>query len=446
MLRKFHYAWVVVVVTFVALLTSAGVRTAPSVIIKPLEAEYGWSRASISLAVAVSLFAFGFGAPLGGSLIDRFGPRRVMVGGLALITVGLLPLLGLTDLWQLHILWGLVVGIGTGAVAGTLGATVAPRWFNQHRGLVVGLFGAASAAGQLIFVPSLLALATSANWWTALWKHAAGGQLNHTIVTLVAPAAYGWRMVILLLAIATLVALVAALIFMRDRPEDAGTQAVGTATASATRSDARFTPLREAVRTRDFWLLAGSFFVCGYTTNGLIGTHLLPHTLEHGFVEGDIAGALAVMGVLNIFGTLASGWLSERYDNRKLLATYYGFRALSLAALPFILEMRGMLLFAVVYGLDWVATVPPTINLTGQRFGRGSMGTIYGWIFCSHMIGAGVASYAGGFFRDLLGDYHLIFISAAVMGVIAVALSLSLPAPKWMRALAEAPAAAGTAV
>lgn len=437
---KFHYAWVVVIITFVALLTAAGVRTAPSVIIKPLEAEFGWSRASISLAVAVSLFAFGFGAPLGGSLIDRFGPRRVMLGGLALIAVGLLPLLGLTDLWQLHILWGLIVGVGTGAVSGTLGATVAPRWFNQHRGLVIGLFGAASAAGQLIFVPSLLALVTSANWWTMLWRQAAGGQLNHTTLTLIAPAAYGWRMVMLALTLAIVGALLAAILLMRDRPEEVGAKPVGEATPTNTRSDARFTPLRDALRTRDFWLLAASFFVCGYTTNGLIGTHLLPHTLEHGFVEGDIAGALAVMGVLNIAGTLFSGWLSERYDNRKLLATYYGFRALSLAALPFILEMRGMLLFAVVYGLDWVATVPPTINLTGQRFGRASLGTIYGWIFCSHMIGAGVASYAGGFFRDLLGDYHLIFISAAVMGVIAVALSLTISSPRRMRTLADAAA------
>ncbi|MEZ4667946.1 MAG: MFS transporter [Anaerolineae bacterium] len=439
MLRtRFHYAFVVVVVTFCALLISAGVRTAPSVIIRPLEAEFAWSRASISLAVAVSLFAFGFGAPLGGSLIDRFGTRRVMIGGLALIATGLLPLLGLTELWQLHIFWGLVVGIGTGAVAGTLGATVAPRWFNQHRGLVIGLFGAASAAGQLIFVPSLLAVTTSENWWVGMWRSAVGTASSHLTVLQVAPAAFGWRTVFFVLVMAVLVALLAAVLLMRDRPEDVGTKPVGEALATNARSDVRFTALSDAVRTRDFWLLAGSFFVCGYTTNGLIGTHLLPHTLEHGFVEGEIAGALAVMGVLNIFGTLTSGWLSERFDNRKLLAAYYGFRALSLAALPFILEMRGMLLFAIVYGLDWVATVPPTINLTGQRFGRASLGTIYGWIYCSHMIGAGVASYAGGFFRDLLGDYHLIFISAAVMGMIAVTLSLTISSPVKMRKLAEA--------
>lgn len=410
--RRIHFAWVVVLVTFLGLLTSAGVRTAPSIFIKPLEAEFGWTRASISLAVAVSLFAFGFGAPLGGSLIDRFGPRRLLLGGLILIAAGLLPLIALTELWQLHILWGLVVGVGTGAVSGTLGATVAMRWFNRYRGMVIGALGAATAAGQLIFVPSLIALATSS----------------------------GWRAVILALAVAVLMALVPALLLMRNRPEDVGLTAVGEASAASTQVDARKTSLREAIRTRDFWLLAGSFFICGYTTNGLIGTHLLPHTLEHGFVEADIAGALAVMGTMNIFGTLASGWLSERYDNRKLLATYYGFRAMSLAALPFILEMKGMLLFSIIYGLDWVATVPPTVNLTAQRFGRGSLGSIYGWIYCSHMIGAGIASYAGGLFRDVLGDYHLIFISAAVFGIIAVALSLSMSDMKRRPSIPAAPA------
>jgi predicted MFS family arabinose efflux permease len=194
--------------------------------------------------------------------------------------------------------------------------------------------------------------------------------------------------------------------------------------------DNRRTTLREAIRTRDFWLLAISFFICGYTTNGMIETHLLPHTLEHGFVETDMAAALAVMGVMNICGSLASGWLTERFDNRKLLMLYYGFRAISLVALPYILEMRGMFLFAIIYGWDWVATVPPTVNLTAQRFGRSSLGTLYGWIFCSHMIGAGIASYAGGYFRDLLGDYHLIFLSAAVMGIIAAGLALSISSPR----------------
>ncbi|HRL12993.1 MAG TPA: MFS transporter, partial [Aggregatilineales bacterium] len=243
-------------------------------------------------------------------------------------------------------------------------------------------------------------------------------------------SAAGWRAVIVALIIGCAVALVIGLLFMRNRPEDVGAQPIGEVSAAMARSDDRSTPLREALRSRDFWLLAGSFFICGYTTNGLIGTHLLPHTLEHGFVEAEMAGAIGIMGAMNVFGTLVSGWLSERFDNRKLLATYYGFRAVSLAALPFILEMPGMLLFSIIYGLDWVATVPPTVNITAQRFGRKSLGTMYGWIFCAHMIGAGIASYAGGFFRDMLGDYHLIFVSAAVLGLVAAGLSMSLPSTR----------------
>jgi sugar phosphate permease len=395
----FHYAWVVIAVTFLVLLFGAGVRTIPSVIIKPLEGEFGWDRSSISFAIAISLFAYGFGAPLGGSLVDRFGPKRVMLGGLALTGLGLAPMIWLTELWQLHLLWGIVVGVGTGAIANVLGATVANRWFNTHRGVVLGALGASSAAGQLIFLPSMIALTTDAGWRTAIGFFAAG------IGLMILPV----------------------LLLMRNNPQDVGFEPVGGESAAVIAKagdEHAATPLREAVKTLDFWLLAGSFFICGYTTNGLIGTHLLPHTVEHGFVEVEAAGALALMGMMNIVGTMVSGWLTDRYDNRKLLATYYGLRALSLVALPFIIEMRGLLIFAVIYGLDWVATIPPTVNLTARRFGRASLGTLYGWIFCSHMIGAGIAAQAGGLFRDMLGDYHLIFISAALLGFVASGISM----------------------
>lgn len=405
-LARWHYAWVIVGVTFFVLLVSSGVRTLPSIIIKPLEAEFGWDRASISFSVMISLFVYGFGGAFGGSLIDRFGPRRVMLGGLALSALGLAPLLVLTDLWQLHLLWGVVVGVGTGSIASVIGATVAHRWFHSHRGLVIGLFGAAGAAGQLIFLPGLVAVNATA----------------------------GWRAALALMSLVTAVLLIPTVFWMRNRPQDVGERRFGEPehlpTDAETKSEAHGTPLADAIRTKDFWLLAGSFFVCGYTTNGLIGTHLLPHTIEHGFDQVATAGALGLMGMMNIIGTLASGWLSDRYDNRKLLATYYCFRALSLCALPFIIDMRGLVLFAVVYGLDWVATVPATVNLTATRFGKASLGTLYGWIFCSHMIGAGIAAYAGGFFRDIMGDYHLIFLSAAVMGFIAVFLSMKITPPR----------------
>jgi MFS family permease len=216
------------------------------------------------------------------------------------------------------------------------------------------------------------------------------------------------------------------LLLMRDRPERIGLRALGDdgSAAAIAAGGMERTPLREAIRTSDFWLLAGSFFICGYTSNGLIGTHLIPHAVEHGFTEVAAAGAVGLMGMMNVIGTLASGWLSDRFDNRKLLAAYYGFRALSLAALPLIIEFPQLLLFAIVYGLDWIATVPPTANLTAKRFGRGSLGTLYGWIFFAHMLGAAIAAYAGGFFRGVVGDYHGMFISAALLGFVAVALSL----------------------
>lgn len=397
MTRRFHYAWIIVAVTFLVLFFSSGVRTIPSVIIKPLEADFGWDKTSISFAVAISLFAFGLGGPIAGSLVDRFGPRRVMLVGLVFTAFGLVLMSGLTELWHLHLLWGVIVGVGTGAIANVLGATVANRWFNQHRGIVLGILGASGAVGQFIILPGLIQLSTGS----------------------------GWRAVITAMAIGVALTIIPVLLLMRNRPEDLRLEPVGgRSAASVAGIPERGTPLREALRTRDFWLLAFSFFICGYTTNGLIGTHLLPHAVEHGFVEVEAAGALSLMGLMNIFGTLASGWLSDRYDNRKLLMMYYGLRGLSLAALPFVIEMRGMFIFAVIYGLDWIATVPPTVNLTAQRFGRATLGTIYGWIWCSHMIGAGIAAQAGGFFRDQLGDYHLIFISAAIMGLIAAGLSL----------------------
>ncbi|MBK8026944.1 MAG: MFS transporter [Chloroflexi bacterium] len=396
--RRFHYAWVIVFVTFLGLLLSAGVRNATSILFEPLEAQFGWDRASISFAFAISLVFFGLGAPIGGTLIDRYGPRRLLLGGLVLIAIGLTLLLTMTQLWQFHLYWGLIIGIGTGAVAGTLGGTVALRWFNQQRGLALGVFSSASAAGQLLFLPALIGLEFYA----------------------------GWQGIFATLGILIAGILVPTLFLMRNTPEEAGTTAIGKASAATLSIDSRSTPMREALRTRDFWLLAGSFFVCGYTTVGLITTHVLPHSLEHGFEKVEISWAIAFMGAMNIIGTTASGWLTDRVDNRKLLAMYYGMRAISLVALPFIYDMQNMLVFSLVYGLDWVATVPPTVNLTAQRFGRKSLGAIYGWIYFAHMIGGGLASYTGGFFREVLGDYHLVFASASILGLMAVMFSLGI--------------------
>ena len=400
--RKLHYAWIVVAITFLVLLVAGGVRTAPPVLIKPLEQEFGWTRANISFAIAVSILWFGLGGPLAGIFVNRFGLRRMMTGGLILIAIGLGAMLSINTLWQLHLFWGVLVGIGTGALANVLGAIVAQRWFNKHRGLIVGVMGAASAAGQLIFLPTMIALTT--------WG--------------------GWRGTIQIVAVVVAVVVIPVVWLMREFPRDKGLQPYGdndTPTMLAEVADAsRNTSLAEAARTTDFWLLAGSFFVCGYTTNGLIGTHLLPHAIEHGFDSVATANAIVLMGMMNIVGTLASGWFSDRYDNRMLLAVYYSFRAASIAFLPFISDMSGLFIFAFVYGLDWIATVPPTINLTAQRFGRASVGVLYGWIFFSHMLGAAVAAYIGGVMRDTFGDYTVAFFSAAVLGFIAAGFSMTI--------------------
>ncbi len=398
---RWHYAFVVAAVTFAVILVTAGVRAAPGALILPLQGEYAWSRGSISLAVALSILAYGLGAPIAGGLIDRFGPRRLAVSGCILIAAGLLPMLWMTQEWQLFLFWGVVVGIGTGAVGGVLGATVAARWFRSQRGLVIGLFAAASSMGQLIFLPSLVAVISTS----------------------------GWRSAIAAMAVAVLVAAVPALILLRDRPADVGLQPYGddgsAAAAEAELADAASgATLRQATRTRDFWLLAASFFVCGYTSNGLIGTHLIPHAVEHGFSPATAASAVGLMGMMNVIGTLASGWLTDRYDNRKLLAAYYTFRALSIAFLPVILAIPELFLFAIVYGLDWIATVPPTVNLTTRLYGRAHLGTIYGWIFFSHMVGAALAAFLGGVVHDALGDYSSMFLSAGLLGFIAAAMAL----------------------
>jgi sugar phosphate permease len=413
MLKRLHYAWVVAAVTFLTLLVAAAVRSAPGVIIKPLETEFGWDRASISLAVSVSLITFGLGGPVGGTLVDRFGPRRALAAGLVAIVTGMFLLLSLRELWQLYLLWGLLIGVGTGIASQVAGAVVAQRWFRAQRGVIVGAFGAATSAGQLVFIPQMMSLTV----------------------------ADGWRSGMTLLLIGCAVMIVPVLVLMRDRPSDIGLRPFGegeTLSAAERAADARRTPLAVALRSGDFWLLAASFFVCGYTSNGLIGTHLIPHALEHGYAPEVAASAVGIMGALNIVGTLASGWFSDRYDNRKLLAAYYGMRAMSLLALPFVSGAPELYGFAILYGLDWIATVPPTVNLTATIFGRASVGQLYGWIFFAHMCGAAVAAYAGGFVRTLVGDYHIAFFSAAVMGYIAVALVLRISSPKTIAARAEA--------
>jgi len=396
---RLHYAWVVFGVTFLALLTSAGVRSTPGILIVPLEREFGWTTAAISAAVSINLVLFGLCGPFAAAFMARFGVRRVMVAALSLIAIGV----GLTTVmrttWQLYLLWGVVVGLGTGSMASVLAAMVANRWFVARRGLVIGILTASLATGQLIFLPVLASL--------TVW--------------------HGWRWGSATVALSALVAIPVVAVLMRDSPRDVGLAPYGALevdeapAAQGNPFRAALTGLQTGARSGSFWLLAGSFFICGATTNGLIGTHLIPASMDHGIPEVQAASMLAVIGVFDIIGTTASGWLTDRVDSRWLLFWYYGLRGLALLLLPFALASPALalLVFIVFYGLDWVATVPPTISLTTTRFGRQQGSIVFGWIFASHQLGAAFAAGTAGAMRTWLGDYQLTFISAGLLCLIA---------------------------
>jgi len=390
--RRPHYAWVVAGVAFVTLLLASGFRSTPGVLIVPLQDDFGWTRAAISVAVSVNLVLFGLTGPFAAAAMLRFGVRRVMLLALLLCAAGSALTVVMTQPWQLILLWGVVVGLGTGAMASVLAATIAARWFVSRRGFVTGVLTAASATGQLIFLPLLASLVTSR----------------------------GWRSASVAVAVAALVAVPLVLVLMRDKPEDIGLRAYGAtdetpATATAGNPVATaLAGLRLASHSGRFWLLAGSFFVCGASTNGLIGTHFIPAAMDHGMTEVAASSLLATIGVFDIIGTTASGWLTDRVDPRVLLAWYYGLRGLSLLALPMVLSARSvpLLLFIAFYGLDWVATVPPTIALCAGVAGPERTSVVFGWVFAAHQIGAAAAAYAAGLARTDLGTYSPAFITA----------------------------------
>lgn len=399
-MKKPHYAWVVLAITFVVLLISAATRATPGVLMVPLEQEFGWSRATISIAISINLLLYGLTGPFAAGLVNRYGPRRVMAVAAFLMGLGTLATITMKHPWQLIALWGVVVGTGTGIIAIVLGATVVQRWFYLHRGLALGLLTASSATGQLIFLPVLAQLVVSS----------------------------GWRWAVVVVAgVALLIAPIAFLV-MRDRPQEKGLTPLGlpdTETIPAPQTGNPFVAavgaLRMASRTREFWILAGSFFICGASTNGLIGTHLIPACMDHGIPEVQAAGLLAMMGIFDLVGTTGSGWLSDRYDSRMLLMTYYGLRGLALLYLPygFVSEGHGLSLFAVFYGLDWIATVPPTVALTRQAFGAEKAGLVFGWIMAAHQVGAAMAASFAGFIRTNEGNYDHAFIFAGFLCMIS---------------------------
>ena len=393
--RHPHYAWIVAAVTFAVLLVGAGIRATPSVLIVPLEREFGWSTATISAAVAVNILLYGLLGPFAVAVMERFGLRRTVVSALAILAVGVASTAAITAPWQLVALWGVVVGSGTGMIALVFGATVAGRWFATNRGLVLGLLTASSATGQLVFLPLLASLGT----------------------------AFGWRVVSLTVAAAALVLIPVVALLLRDRPADLGLPpyggtAVEPATVPTVNPAVRAVrALRTGLASRDWWLLAGSFFVCGASTNGLVGTHLIPACIDHGIPEVQAAGLLAAMGIFDFFGTTASGWLTDRLDSRLLLFWYYGLRGLSLMFLPFAFDhsFAGLSLFAVFYGLDWIATVPPTVRLAERSFGKENAAVMFGWIAAAHQMGAASAAWTAGLVRTGTGSYLGAFVGAGIL-------------------------------
>jgi MFS family permease len=410
--RNIHYGWVMVAVTFLTVLVSAASISAPGVFIVPLEKEFGWSNAQISTALSIRLLLFGLVAPFAAALMNRYGLRSVVVSALSLILAGMLASLFMTQVWQLVVLWGFIVGFGTGMTALVLGATVATRWFSARRGLVVGILTASSATGQLVFLPLM----------ASLTEH------------------YSWRAAMLLLCSMMLITAIAVLLLMRDRPSDLALRPFGddgsqplppVPPAHGPIMASALGALKEASASRTFWILFATFYICGASTNGLIQTHFISFCGDFNLPATGAATLLAAMGIFDFIGTILSGWLSDRYDNRWLLFWYYGLRGLSLLFLPFSdFSFYGLSLFAVFYGLDWFATVPPTVRLSASTFGAERANLMFGWIFTGHQLGAASIALAAGMSRTYLLSYLPAFFAAGALCLVAALIALSISRDK----------------
>ncbi|AOY70209.1 MFS transporter [Arthrobacter sp. TES] len=418
--RRLHPAWIVAAVAFLALVGAAGFRAAPGVLMVPLQQEFGWSTTVLSLAVSINLVLFGLTAPFAAALMERFGIRKVTAIALCLIGLGSALTVFVNQSWQILLTWGLLIGLGTGSMALVFAATIANTWFARSRGLVIGILTAGSAAGQLVFLPFIALLAQDP----------------------------GWRGASLLIAAGALAVVPLVLRWLRNSPADVGVLPYGAEQESAESTTPVPAPaasaavpvdspnaavralqvLKRASKVRTFWALAAGFAICGATTNGLIGTHFIPSAHDHGMPETTAAGLLAVVGIFDIVGTIASGWLTDRFNPRVLLAVYYQFRGIGLLVLPLLLGSTvepSMIIFVVVYGLDWVATVPPTAAICRQVFGAdGSV--VFGWVFAAHQLGAAVAALLAGYIRDATGHYNYAWLGAAAMCTVAAVISATI--------------------
>jgi sugar phosphate permease len=404
----FYYGWFIVGLSFMAYLVASAIRSAPAVLIHPLEAEFGWGRTAISSAASLNLLLYGFMAPFGGWLLDRFGPRRVLLGCLAMIAVGVTGTVLVRELWQFLIVWGMVLGLATGATP-SLAASITSRWFIARRGLALGILTNANAAGQVIFLPLLMAV----------------------IVT------NGWRIALMTIVAAAVVLLPAVYLWLHDNPSEVGLAPYNDGSADAGPSMRGANPrdpvsspagpsLVAVFKSSTFWLLSGCFFVCGVTANGLVGTHMIPHAIERGIPEVTAATAFGIMGIASFIGTTFAGWLVDRVDARKVLSAAYLLRGLSLFVLPYVTDSRGLFIFAILYGLDWFATGPATTAILINSFGQARIGSLFGLVFVSHQIGAALAALTGGWAYMQFGEYHYAFLMGAVMGLLASGLALTI--------------------
>ena len=415
--RRFHPAWMAAIVTFFTLVATAGFRSAPSVLVIPLEDAFGWGRDQISLAISVNVLLYGLTAPFAAALMERFGIRKTVMAALTTVSLGAFLTIFIHAPWQLVATWGVIVGVGTGSMALVFAASIANRWFVEKRGIVVGALTAAGATGQLIFLPGLTRLSM----------------------------AHGWKSISITISIAAIAMVPFIALFLRERPSDFGLLPYGAPAdwqppkkSEISAGKLAVLTLKEASAHKDFWYLIGSFFVCGLSTSGLIGTHFIPAAHDHGMMQTTAAGLLALVGVFDVIGTLFSGWLTDRYDPRKLLFFYYGLRGLSLFLLPSILFSTmhpSTLVFIIFYGLDWVATVPPTIMLCRTILGPERGTVIYGWVFASHQIGGSIAAFGAAVLRVKLGDYAAAFYISGALCVITSYFVLQIAKGKDLKAM-----------
>ena len=397
---RIHPAWIIAAITFATLFATAGFRSAPSVLILPLEDDFGWSRDVISLAVAINVLLYGLTAPFAASLMERFTVRKVVMAALTTVGTGALLTIFMTKSWHLMLLWGVIVGVGTGSMALVFAATIANRWFIKKRGLVIGILTAAAASGQLVFLPGLSKLAENPGWRASSLVIAFGAYLMVPIIYF----------------------------FLKEDPQSFNLKPYGAEEnwvppqlqkGNAARN--AINALRDASKVKNFWYLVGSFFVCGLSTSGLIGTHFIPAAHDHGMMQVTAASLLALIGVFDVIGTIFSGILTDRIDPRKLLFFYYLFRGLSLFLLPSILFASvhpTTLVFIIFYGLDWVATVPPTVMLCRQVLKPEQGAVIYGWVFAAHQVGGSIAAFGAAVLRIKFGDYAIAFYITGLLCVI----------------------------